>query len=1213
MPRALFLTVALLFALTAGALRAARLAIIVEDPRLSTEADLLTTELSKRSDLELLEREQILKVRKEQSLAAVNGNDYLKLGKLLGADGVLILDVVDETNRSLVAVRLAAVNPGVLLDVAQYDFPAREPQDAPIGRQAAPQASSARTFSQRSLPDSQEWCRLLVEHLDPLLPKLGVLVRDAVPISTLNIRSAAKTPQSSTIEQQLKFLLFQRLTRQKEIFVLEREKLLTLAEEKSETGPPDSPFWNGGYLLEGVIDRDGFNTNVLTLSVRLSPPAHGSPLNFEAAGPRTNLAAVIDDLAPQLLAALKTKSPALEWNSRAEAQRYFEEANWALRWKMLREAVTALEAAWALGKTDSNCASLRVENCVKLASVEASYGQNRMFDIGHRQWVPLVADPKMIRLAMKAMTAYQEFSGTLGGDLKPDSDWCYLGIRTLECASKVLQLFHSFPDSQLAAADELAELRRAARSIAEWMNRSPTVRAELWRPSKTYTHNDLMILAVHSPNILRCELDYGCFWQERPEDCLALYRELMGSPIYYYFHHELALRSPQCPRLSAWSNRERARASALWEGFLKELSASTNLHLRIEADFLQLADETTDKGRQVLVNRLMTNLFETGPSAASDSTPLLYMEWGAACLVNVTSWTGVPYETGAMLARPWTEHQRQLRIAEENASFEAQKQYLRNNTPFNGVQFAQTFFFSSYSKAQASELHPLLISYRSNLLEKAAAQAGPRNWTNSALEALRSVEYEIGLRLGINANSIASWMQPVPAAIAPMPQPAQSAFYGRTNSPTPSQAPRQPRNPGSVSRISPTLAGSSSIVGTAFHRISDSLVLNTSDSAVVHGHRVADNKLWLELRYGNRSEWHTAIAVFDPAKDAWDVIRCPGMTDNIAVFGKPVFLDGEPESSLCFQPFDGALYVSQWTEPLRKFDLKTRRWEILPVPVEQPTQLFTVNARLYGANNEAIFEILDGGHSTRLLASARRRPVSSRLDSFYSLGEVILFPGPANCLRAFVADKVFDWDGKDWNQITTIRNVAPPVIFADAAVFRSHDPSHSLWLLPHTQNQARLCWRDPRAAPDPSPARKRSPASDRSNESPTPISATPLWKTPLQLPGGAAVGALHTNLCIVTPHGTGSNILAELTWFGRGEPLTLHLRLGESDRNSFKDASRPFDLDTYSYRRPWLAFSAGVLILGHGRWNGVWTIPQAGLTAALASEQKRLAHSEAGD
>jgi hypothetical protein len=401
-----------------------------------------------------------------------------------------------------------------------------------------------------------------------------------------------------------------------------------------------------------------------------------------------------------------------------------------------------------------------------------------------------------------------------------------------------------------------------------------------------------------------------------------------------------------------------------------------------------------------------------------------------------------------------------------------------------------------------------------------------------------------------------------------------------------------------------------SIVGTAFHPITQSLVTNLPDSSVVvHGHRVSDKKLWLRLRYGNRRESRSAITVFDPAADTWDVFPCPGTTVDTLARAQPAFLDGEPDSGLCFEPFGGALYVSQWTEPLRKFDLKTRLWESLPVPVEKPTQLFTVNKRLYGANNEAIFEILDGGHSTRLLASSRRRPVSSRLDSYYSLGEVTLFHGPANCLRASVADKVFDWNGKDWNEIAAFRNVAPPIIFEDAAVFRSQDPSRGIWLLPHTQNQARLYWRDPLAARDPSPGRKRfpPPKSEPANDSPAPI-----WNTSLPISGTAVVGAIHTNVFMVSPHFVGSNFSADLTWLGRGEPLNLRLILGNCDRCYFNGASRPFELATYSQLRPWLEITGDALILGHGRWNGVWMIPKVGLAAALASEQKRLTISGSG-
>jgi hypothetical protein len=116
----------------------------------------------------------------------------------------------------------------------------------------------------------------------------------------------------------------------------------------------------------------------------------------------------------------------------------------------------------------------------------------------------------------------------------------------------------------------------------------------------------------------------------------------------------------------------------------------------------------------------------------------------------------------------------------------------------------------------------------------------------------------------------------------------------------------------------------------------------------------------------------------------------------------------------------------------------------------------------------------------------------------------------------------------------------------------------------------------------------------------------------LALSGTAVAGALHTNLCIVSSHPIGTNFLADMTWLGDGGPLTLHLKLGESDRCYFNGASRPFELASSSQLRPWLEFTGNALILGNGRWNGVWTIPQAGLATALASEQKRLSKSRSG-
>src|ERR1700722_8172542 len=70
-----------------------RLAILGDDPKVSTAADLLTVEFSTKTKVTLLERDQITKVLNEQTLSTTGGHDYLKLGQILGADGIIILQM----------------------------------------------------------------------------------------------------------------------------------------------------------------------------------------------------------------------------------------------------------------------------------------------------------------------------------------------------------------------------------------------------------------------------------------------------------------------------------------------------------------------------------------------------------------------------------------------------------------------------------------------------------------------------------------------------------------------------------------------------------------------------------------------------------------------------------------------------------------------------------------------------------------------------------------------------------------------------------------------------------------------------------------------------------------------------------------------------------------------------------------------------------------
>jgi TolB-like protein len=227
----------------------ARLALVAESPEAASVADVLTAEFSSHTNLQLLERQEIEKVYREQSLAAGN-RDYLKLGQLLGADGLLLLETVkDGTNQSL-NIRLVAVKPGVVLIAGKLPWP------------------------MKSVP---EWSPIFARHLDVFLPKLTVLVQDAIPISVVNLRSAVASGEAQETERQLKLLTIQRLSQERQLFVLERQKMQLLSEEKA-LKVDDSAFWNGRYLLEGVVDQNGYTKDTVTINARLTPPKGGVPL-----------------------------------------------------------------------------------------------------------------------------------------------------------------------------------------------------------------------------------------------------------------------------------------------------------------------------------------------------------------------------------------------------------------------------------------------------------------------------------------------------------------------------------------------------------------------------------------------------------------------------------------------------------------------------------------------------------------------------------------------------------------------------------------------------------------------------------------------------------------------------------------------------------------------------------------------------------------------
>ena len=249
----------------------------------------------------------------------------------------------------------------------------------------------------------------------------------------------------------------------------------------------------------------------------------------------------------------------------------------------------AADLAWALGKHDMDCAIVRVKAYVLQVAANVvgyeeggssydcigGYADNRPlgppvsrsvvearikeiydqhpygirgetnFIASQNLWVfdavsaDKPPDPKNIECALHALDLYYQFGRNSSDDLLKvasaetgwtNSEWYDLGIEDLTAASMVLQDFSFAPKAQKRVADKLADLRARARSVADWISQSPEVHDSYFVDDEIATGNELEFTIQKDPNLFKCQLDWGCFWQERPEDTLNLFRRLMGSP-----------------------------------------------------------------------------------------------------------------------------------------------------------------------------------------------------------------------------------------------------------------------------------------------------------------------------------------------------------------------------------------------------------------------------------------------------------------------------------------------------------------------------------------------------------------------------------------------------------------------------------------------------------------------------------------------------------
>lgn len=658
-----------------------RLALVAESADASAAADVLTAELSNHKNLQLLERNAVEKIYREQALSAGN-RDYLKLGQILGADGLLLLDM---DKGAVLKSRLIAVKPGVVLAAESFPKPDK---------------------------DLADWASAYARHLEPLFPKLTVLAKDAIPISVVNLRSALQSAAGKETERQLTLLLVERLSREPRLFVTERQRLNTLATEKALAGLDDSAFWDGSFLFDGTLDAAGFSPDQMTVSARLVPAKGGVPVAIGVSGSRTNLSEVVGRLAGKVMEHLKPGTPGPPWNAADEAEQFYVEAQWAMKWGVLPQAQAAAESAWALGRKTPETGWLLLRAYAEGLPDGGINGD----DIPVQQ----VPDAREFAPLDRALEFFLQHEPVLFAETNATASF-QLGLRLLRPAFGQLEGYYYAAEMRAGHADELLTLREKVRRVLKVMDAHippPEKRRSPWR----------------DPDALYAKLKWneGGTAFERPEGALDFYRARL----------EAGARPENLPRIIGWTWPERQLVPAAQRRLVDDARASTNAAVRLEGLFLALllAPDDEQGSLRRAEEELESAVWENRARLFSDAGNASLVERTRLALCGKDGFTDIDH---AFTHEPFASFKHRLR-----------KDFLASNAATNVVVLEELFPNTNVkmeTPEQARELLPLMealtqrvptnrISYKLADMRRNAGIATPTVAPLPALQATTMLE-----------------------------------------------------------------------------------------------------------------------------------------------------------------------------------------------------------------------------------------------------------------------------------------------------------------------------------------------------------------------------------------------------------------------------------------------------------------------------------------
>ena len=639
--------------LTAAAPRVA----ILSDADNAVLADQLTAALSSEKEVELVERSEIDKIISERKFSGNGLEDNLTIGKLLRADGLLVLEGARVEEKSLLKARLVATAPGIVIASGIFNG------------------------------DSPEITAAVASRFQPLWQKLAVARKDAVPISMLNLRCQIRG--SETLESQLTFMLTHQLVQQREVFVLERWRMDDLLLEKNLTEHTDD-FWTGSYVVDGEIEA--LSGDQLKVIVRLRPPGGQTQEKLEVVGTRADLPTLVNKLAVDLIQKLPHTTTLAKWSADLESKQFFNEARWAFSTGLFPEARSAAEASWALGNRDAALSILHVRIHSSLAFPQSEKYDDYSINGFHRSVIDATSMSGRINSALTALTMAEELIPDGATEIKAEIMSC--------CTSAVLsgsRVLRKHRDLSGATDTEaIEELRAVTRAVAEKV--FPLNTPNEPRDKRLF----YITMAVYVP-----------FWHETPAEAVNAWRRLLSKRFaddhwqavtFSGVRKQLLDRrknfnkeASNMPWLIGWHGESQSDLDGIWEQFVKTLETSEDIRETIDGSLLRFAETNTSelpiakrKTSQEEI-RMCERMWEARDYLLSQD--LAHGYFSALRYPPVTSYLDDKY------MRRWLEH------------------YLRNTESYKWNLMFILWQGANLDRESAEHIYPFFKEYRARLPE----------------------------------------------------------------------------------------------------------------------------------------------------------------------------------------------------------------------------------------------------------------------------------------------------------------------------------------------------------------------------------------------------------------------------------------------------------------------------------------------------------------